>query len=111
MSKKKDKLYINTKNICLFSSELASVIGFNPYKGPGETIKRIWSLNFKEDYLNIKNKCQNEKKEENKKEKFKRISTKYKKKTPKLKKNLEQCLKCDNISSLMERMCRYGFQR
>ena len=102
MSKKN---HINIKNICIYSSELASLIGLNPYKNCGETIMRIWSVNYKNDYLEIKNSL-NEKeitKNETKNETFKRISNKYKNKTPKLKKTLEQCLKTDNISTMMDK--------
>lgn len=102
MSKKN---HINTKNICIYSSELASLIGLNPYKNCGETIMRIWSINYKNDYLDIKNSLSENEitKNETKDDKFKRISTKYKNKTPKLKKTLEQCLKTDNISSMMDK--------
>lgn len=100
-----NKNHINVKNICIYSSELATLIGLNPYKGCGETIMRIWSVNYKDDYLEIKKSLKETEitKNETKDEKFKRISNKYKEKTPKLKKTLEQCLKTDNIVEMKEK--------
>ena len=47
------KKHFNKMNICIFASELASLIGLNNFKPPSETLYRIWQKNFTSDFERI----------------------------------------------------------
>jgi hypothetical protein len=94
------KKHFDKNNICIFASELASLIGLNNFKSPSETLYRIWNKNFTSDfervYKNLGNKANLL---EDKKSVFNKISKKYDKK---LDIDLDKCIDSKDIEGMMK---------
>ena len=93
------KKYFNKNNICIYASELASLIGLNNFKSPSETLYRIWSKNFPQDFERIFKKLGNRANlPEDNKTSFKKITKKYNKN---LELNLEKCIDSQNVDKMI----------
>ena len=95
------KKHFNKMNICIFASELASLIGLNNFKPPSETLYRIWQKNFTSDSERIyKNLGDNANLLEDKKTSFQKIAKKYNKK---LEVDLDKCIDSKDIDGMMKK--------
>lgn len=95
------KKHFNTKNICIYASELASLIGLNNFKKPSETLYRIWQKNFPQDFENtFKNLGDKANLLENNKTSFQKITKKYNKN---LDIELEKCIDSSDVPKMMEK--------
>ena len=95
------KKHFDKNNICIFASELASLIGLNNFKSPSETLYRIWHKNFTSDFERIyKNLGVKANLLEDKKAVFKKIAKKYDKK---LDIDLNKCIDSKDIDGMMKK--------
>ena len=95
------KKHFNRNNICIYASELASLIGLNNFKSPSETLYRIWKQNFPKDFENILKKLDGQANLlEDSKTSFKKITKKYNKN---LEIDLEKCIDSKDVDKMMEK--------
>lgn len=95
------KKHFDKNNICIFASELASLIGLNNFKSPSETLYRIWNKNFTSDFERVyKNLGDKANLLEDKKAVFKKIAKKYDKK---LDIDLDKCIDSKDIEGMMKK--------
>lgn len=95
------KKHFNRQNICIYASELASLIGLNNFKSPSETLFRIWQKNFPKDYEKIfKSLGDSAKPLVDNKSSFKKIAKKYNKD---LDIDLEKCIDSKDVTKMMEK--------
>ena len=95
------KKHFNKMNICIFASELASLIGLNNFKSPSETLYRIWQKNFTSDFERIyKQLGDNANLLEDKKTSFQKIAKKYNKN---LEVDLDKCIDSKDIDGMMKK--------
>ena len=93
------KKHFDKNNICIFASELASLIGLNNFKSPSETLYRIWNKNFTSDFERVyKNLGDKANLLEDKKTSFNKIAKKYNKN---LDIDLEKCIDSKDIEGMM----------
>ena len=92
--------HFNKMNICIFASELSSLIGLNNFKSPSETLYRIWHKNFTKDFERVYKELGSKANLlEDKKDVFKKIAKKYDKK---LEVDLENCIDSKDIDGMMK---------
>lgn len=95
------KKHFNRQNICIYASELASLIGLNNFKSPSETLFRIWQKNFPLDYEKVfKSLGDAANPLVDNKTSFKKITKKYNKN---LEVDLEKCIDSKDIDKMMEK--------
>ena len=95
------KKHFNRQNICIYASELASLIGLNNFKSPSETLFRIWQKNFPLDYEKVfKSLGETANPLIDNKTSFKKITKKYNKN---LEVDLEKCIDSKDIDKMMEK--------
>jgi hypothetical protein len=95
------KKHFNRQNICIYASELASLIGLNNFKSPSETLSRIWQKNFPLDYERIfKSLGESANPLVDNKTSFKKITKKYNKN---LEIDLEKCIDSKDVDKMMEK--------
>ena len=95
------KKHFNRQNICIYASELASLIGLNNFKSPSETLFRIWQKNFPLDYEKVfKSLGDAANPLVDNKTSFKKITKKYNKN---LELDLEKCIDSKDVDKMMKK--------
>jgi hypothetical protein len=95
------KKHFNTQNICIYASELASLIGLNNFKTPSETLFRIWQKNFPMDYEKVfKSLGDSANPLIDNKTSFKKITKKYNKN---LELDLDKCIDSNDVDKMMKK--------
>ena len=95
------KKHFNTSNICIYASELASLVGLNNFKPISETLYRIWKKNFPKDYERIFKKLGNKANPlEDSKISFQKIAKKYNKN---LDLDLDKCIDSKNVDKMISK--------
>lgn len=95
------KKHFNRQNICIYASELASLIGLNNFKSPSETLFRIWQKNFPLDYEKVfKSLGDSANPLVDNKTSFKKITKKYNKN---LELDLEKCIDSKDVDKMMKK--------
>ena len=93
------KKHFNRQNICIYASELASLIFLNNFKSPSETLFRIWQKNFPLDYEKVfKSLGETANPLIDNKTSFKKITKKYNKN---LEVDLEKCIDSKDIDKMI----------
>ena len=98
--------FINTKEICIYASELANLIGVSNFKNPAQTLLRIWQKNFPKDYKSHQQYLKDQEKEiaENytSKEVFNKFSNSLEgKKKKDICVNMKKCMEAKDVNSMI----------
>ena len=98
--------YINTKEICIYASELSNLIRVSKFKKSSHTLLRIWQKNFPKDYKLHKQNLTKQEKKIALNEDSKQVFDKFKnglggKKQKDICVNMKKCMEAQDVNSMI----------